>query len=77
MATFTDKAIIDEMIECDGYYQGDPQPLAIYEFENTFGKTAWCVVYVQSDFASLFQSPNVKQETIKLLWQKTDNHSDE
>ena len=68
MATFTDKSIIDEMIEGDGYYQGDPPPLAIYEFETTFGKTHWCVVYVQLDYANLFQSAHVKQETVRLLW---------
>lgn len=68
MATFETREIIDIMIENDGCYPGDPPPLAIYEYENTFNKTLWFVAYVQSDFTSLFTSDHVKQQTIKQLW---------
>jgi len=72
MATLTSKEIIDEMIENDGCYQGDPPCCAIYEYQNQFNKTVWFVAYAQADFHSLFNSPYVQRETIKQLWPKTE-----
>jgi hypothetical protein len=69
MATFESKEIIDEMIAGDGSYQGDPPPVAIYEYRNPIvDKTLYCVAYVESDIFALYQSPHVIQESIKELW---------
>jgi len=46
MATFTDKALIDELIANDGHYEDDPRVLKIVEYNNQFnGGLAWGVVY--------------------------------
>lgn len=69
MATYTNKQIIDEMIECDGHYRGDPPPVAIYETYNTMSKrTEWVVCYVEADISRMFQSSVIGE--IKKLWPK-------
>jgi len=69
MATFTNKEIIDEMIENDGYYQGDDPPVAIFETYNTMSKkTQWVVCYVEADITRMYQSDIVTN--IKQLWPK-------
>ena len=45
MATMDDKKIIETILRNGGTYPGDPQCLAVYQFINAYGKTAWAVYW--------------------------------
>jgi hypothetical protein len=46
MATISNRKIVDEIIEADGKYMGDPQVVAIVEYNNQFnGDLAWGLIY--------------------------------
>lgn len=68
MATITTRATIQEMLDNDGAYPGDPQAEVIYEYRNVFtGKIAWAVFWdYQDDDMGL--SPAVGE--YRLLWSR-------
>ena len=50
MATISSRKIVDEIIEADGKYEGDPQVVLIVEYHNMFnGRLAWGLVYEGED----------------------------
>jgi len=49
MATITSKNIIDDLIEHDGYYEGDPRVYMIVEYTNYYGGTTWGVTWINEN----------------------------
>jgi hypothetical protein len=45
MATIDSKDIIDRLIECDGYYDGDERVYAIVEYTNAYGNITYGVTW--------------------------------
>jgi len=50
MATITQEHIVKEIMDNNGYYEGDPQVVKIVQYENIFdGKRAWGLIYKGED----------------------------
>lgn len=62
MTTFTYRDIIQEMLDNDGVYPGDPQAWGIFEYRNIYGKIVWAVFSRESDF-NLHASPHITDWT--------------
>lgn len=45
MATIDSRAMIDEIIADNGYYQGDARVHMIVEYTNAYGKIAWGITW--------------------------------
>ena len=70
MGTFTSKAIIDQLIENNGHYPGDPQISKIVEYTDNWGNTAWGVVYPWEDQERYRESDYVHNP--KTIWQREE-----
>lgn len=46
MATISSKHIIENLIESNGYCEGDPRVALIVEYENGWGHTTWGVTWI-------------------------------
>jgi len=68
MATITHYDIIREMIDNDGCYPGDPRPLAIFEYQSTYGEICWSVISIEEELMSLLTSPYVRHP--EEIWSK-------
>lgn len=72
MATITSRETIQEMLDGDGVYPGDPQAALIYEYHNVLvDKVAWAVFWDYMAF-DLPISPAVGE--YKLLWSRDQGH---
>jgi hypothetical protein len=50
MATITQKHIVQEIIDHNGKYHGDPQVIKIVQYNNQFdGELAWGLIYEGED----------------------------
>lgn len=58
MSTIDSRSIIRTMLENNGFYPGDPQCNAIYQYENNWGKTTWAV-YWTGMYCDITESPHV------------------
>ena len=68
MATITLREIIQEILDNDGVYPGDPQATSVYEYRNVFdGEVAWAVFWNERHF-DLDRSPAVYDYV--LLWKR-------
>jgi hypothetical protein len=47
MPTINDRAIVDEIIDAGGHYQGDPQVRKIVQYTNSWGGTCYGLIYAQ------------------------------
>ena len=56
MATITHRDIIQTMVDNDGVYPGDPQPIAIFEYRGAGGQVCWSVIYMEAELLSLMTS---------------------
>jgi hypothetical protein len=45
MATIDNKALIDEIIKNNGYYENDPQVHMIVQYTNAYGNITWGVTW--------------------------------
>lgn len=72
MATITSREIIQEILDNDGVYPGDPQAALIYEYRNVFdNEVAWAVFWDYRD-DDIGSSPAVAE--FKLLWSRDMGH---
>ena len=67
MSTITSKDIVATMVDNDGYYPGDPQMHAIYEYES-MGEIVWKVCISKESELEMLSSPYVSNP--RLLWSK-------
>lgn len=58
MATVSHRKVVDEIIEGNGLYNGDPPCLFIVEYKNAYdGGLAWGLCYTEQDRENYFTSP--------------------
>jgi hypothetical protein len=68
MATVSSRIIVDQIIEADGQYCGDPQVVLIVEYNNMFnGDPAWGLVYEDEDLERYHKSPAC--HNARTIWQ--------
>lgn len=71
MATINSKEIIQQMVDNNGIYFGDPQVLAIYEYRSSLGNhTTWSVCYNEHDRRATLSSPYVCDP--RPIWTRED-----
>lgn len=66
MSTIDSKSIITTMLANDGYYPGDPQAHAIYQYTNDYGNTTWAVYWTEHN--DIWSSPHCHD--IVVLWNR-------
>jgi hypothetical protein len=68
MPTYEDKNIVDQIIQRDGYYPGDPRAFQVSSYVNQYGKTCYHIAYSEKELARMLESPHVSQ--VKILWKR-------
>jgi hypothetical protein len=66
--TIDSKQIVQEILENDGIYPGDPQCYAVYSYVNDWNKKTYSVACSSRDTESLYSSPCC--HIIILLWEQ-------
>lgn len=70
MAEFTNREIVEVLLDNDGIYPGDPRASRIYEYRNVHGSVAWAAFW--SAWDDMAASPYVAE--FVLLWDKELGH---
>lgn len=68
MATIDSKHIIDELIENDGYYPGDPRIYMIVEYTNAYGNQTWGVTWPNERGRDRYLEETEWVRNPKIIW---------